>query len=389
MLKRLIARFDCRTRFLTMVALLALAGGAEAGEGALVARAVALGGDAAAGVVTVTFDRAPTFTLHTLNDPPRVVVDLPLTDWRIAAPAPQAGLARGLRFGLAAPGRSRLVVDLNGPASASATLKPRADGVALTLILRAQDADVFAASAQPPPPRAATPARRALTVAIDPGHGGVDPGAAHGGLMEKTLTLAHAKALRAALEARGWRAVLTRDDDGFLGLAARVAKARAMGADVLVSLHADAVPQPEVAGVSVYTLSERASDADAAALASRENRADPALAALFPGVESDVAHVLAPLIQRETAAASARLGAALVAALASQPLLPGRPLRAAGFQVLRAPDIPAVLIELGFLSSADDRARLTDPTATQSVAEAIAAGLDAWADAPAPQDRAE
>lgn len=367
---------------------------AGADDAALVARAVAVVGDAAAGAVTVTFDRAPAYTLRTVNDPPRVVVDLPLTDWRIAAPAPGAGLARGLRFGLAAPGRSRLVVDLGGPAAATATLAPDADGVALTLTLRAQDPAAFAASAQGPPPRAMAPARPPITVAIDPGHGGADPGASHGGadpgaLIEKTLTLAHARALRAALAARGWRAVLTREDDAFVGLAARVAKARAMGADVLVSLHADAVPQPEVSGVSVYTLSERASDADAAALAARENRADPTLAALFPGVESDVAHVLAPRLRRETAAASARLGAALVAGLASLPLLPGRPLRAAAFQVLRAPDIPAVLIELGFLSNADDRARLTDPAATMAAAEAIADGLIAWADASAPQDRAE
>jgi len=392
---RLSARAGRAARALIAAALLTLAGGAAwTAPPALVARAVALGGDAAAGAaagaeaVTVTFDRAPAFTLHSLNDPPRVVVDLPLTDWRSAAPAPRAGLARGVRFGLAAPGRSRLVVDLGGPAAAAATLDPRADGVTLTLTLRAQDAAAFAASARTPPPRAAA-ARRAPVAAIDPGHGGADPGASHGALVEKTLTLAHAHALRAALEARGWRAVLTRDDDAFVGLAERVARARAAGADVLVSLHADAVPQPEVAGVSIYTLSARASDADAAALAARENRAELVLEAAFPGVESDVAHLLAPQVRRETAQASARLGAALVAALSAQPLLPGRPLRAAGFQVLRAPDMPAALIELGFLSSPADRARLTDPAATVSTAQAVAAGLDAWADAAAPQNRAD
>ena len=356
----------------------------------LAALGVALGGaaDGAADRVTVTFDRAPAFTLSTLNDPPRVVVDLPLTEWRADPPAAGPGLARGVRFGLATPGRSRLVVDLAGPARTSATLEPGADGVALTLTLRAQDAAAFAAGAAAAPPPPAAP-QRAPIVAIDPGHGGIDPGAAQGGLIEKDVTLAHAQALRAALERAGLRVALTRDADVFLGLGARVALARAAGAEVLVSLHADAVPQPEVAGVSIYTLSARASDADAAALAARENRAELVLEAAFPGVESDVAHLLAPQVRRETAQASARLGAALVAALSAQPLLPGRPLRAAGFQVLRAPDMPAALIELGFLSSPADRARLTDPAATVSTAQAVAAGLDAWADAAAPQNRAD
>jgi len=366
----------------------------------LAALGVALGGaaDGAADRVTVTFDRAPAFTLSTLNDPPRVVVDLPLTEWRADPPAAGLsaagpGLARGVRFGLAAPGRSRLVVDLAGPARTSATLEPGAVGVALTLTLRAQDAAAFAAGAAAAPPPPAAP-QRAPIVAIDPGHGGIDPGAAQGGLIEKDVTLAHAQALRAALERAGLRVALTRDADVFLGLGARVALARAAGAEVLVSLHADAVPQPDVAGVSVYTLSARASDADAAALAARENRAELALDALFPGVESDIAHALLPRMRRETAAASARLGAALATALASAaPLLPGRPLRAAGFQVLRAPDMPAALIELGFLSSAGDRARLTDPAAIAAAAQALAAGIRAWLaaqdDAAAPQYAAE
>ena len=361
----------------------------------LAALGVALGGaaDGAADRVTVTFDRAPAFTLSTLNDPPRVVVDLPLTEWRADPPAAGPGLARGVRFGLATPGRSRLVVDLAGPARTSATLEPGADGVALTLTLRAQDAAAFAAGAAAAPPPPAAP-QRAPIVAIDPGHGGIDPGAAQGGLIEKDVTLAHAQALRAALERAGLGVALTRDADVFLGLGARVALARAAGAEVLVSLHADAVPQPDVAGVSVYTLSARASDADAAALAARENRAELALDALFPGVESVIAHALLPRMRRETAAASARLGAALAAALApAAPLLPGRPLRAAGFQVLRAPDMPAALIELGFLSSAGDRARLTDPAAIAAAAQALAAGIKAWLaaqdDAAAPQYAAE
>lgn len=321
--------------------------------------------------------RAGAFAVLALADPPRVAVDLPLTDWAIAPPAPPPGaLWRGLRYGLAAPGRSRLVLDLAAPAQVTAArLTPLPGGARLTLLLAPADA----AMADPP----AAPAPRAqagLVIAIDPGHGGPDPGASRGGLVEKTLTLDFARDLAAALAAAGHRPVLTRQADIGVSLRARLALARAAGAQALLSIHADAAPQPEVEGASVYTLSARASDALAAALAQGDARAERLAAAVFPGLEAGLAVPLTDLARRETAQDGAALGDALLGALGRRvPVLPGRPLRAAGFQILTAPDIPAALVELGFLSSAADRARLTDPAWRAEAVAALVEGLEAWA----------
>lgn len=321
-----------------------------------------------------------------LSDPPRLVVDLPLVDWGGATPPPGRGLALGVRFGLAAPGRSRIVVDLAAPAALRGVALDPVGGNGVALTLRLEPAGPGAAAAIGGWPQDAPRPRRTqrpTVVVIDPGHGGVDPGASHGGLVEKAVALAFAEALAEALEARGAAVALTRSADVFVTLGARVAFARAAGADVLLSLHADAEPTRAASGASVYTLSAAASDARAAAVAARENAADATAASALAGLSADVAAALVDVVRRDVARASDRLGAALVAALDRRgDALRGRPLRAAAFRVLQASDIPAALIELGFLSNPQDRDRLADVGWRAATAAALADAVMEWASPP-------
>lgn len=315
-----------------------------------------------------------------LDAPPRIVLDLPEMRWRLP-PVAATGLVARLRHGLAAPGRARLVIDLAGPALV-ASVEPSAAGLTLRLEPVSDAAFAAAASAaagaalRPDGPRRAAP-----VVAIDPGHGGHDPGAIVGGIMEKDVVLAVALDLAEALREAGLRVVLTREDDRFLPLDARVAVARSAGAALLLSLHADTVTDGEAlaSGASVYLPAARATDALAERLAAQENAAGASGPGILPAEGSDVALLLSDLARRRTAVEGRRLGPALVEALAAEvPVLASRPLRAAAFRVLAAPDVPSALVELGFLSHPEDRKRLVDPAWQAAAVRALAAGVLRW-----------
>ena len=221
-------------------------------------------------------------------------------------------------------------------------------------------------------------ARRLRTVALDPGHGGVDPGAiSPHGLYEKNITLATARALARLLAVSGrYRPVLTRSHDIFVPLHQRVARARAHGAELFVSIHADALPDSTLHGLSVYTLSEEASDRDTAALANRENKDD-----FVPGMRlsrqpRDIAAILFDLVRRRTNNGSLILAREIVEELGRTVPLLERPHRSAAFVVLTAPDIPSALVELGCLSNPGDERLLPQPAYQRRLAAALVRAID-------------
>jgi N-acetylmuramoyl-L-alanine amidase len=335
--------------------------------------------------------------------PPRLVLDFRELrfDGLEAAGVVRTPRVAALRSGRFRPGWSRLVVELDGPyrvAEAGMARDGAGPGARLALRLEAVSADDFdAAIAMAPPaaapgwdlpaPAPAPPPRRRqtgegpLVVVLDPGHGGIDPGAERDGLREADLMLTFARELRdALLRAGGFRVVLTRDDDIFVPLETRVTIARAAGADVFLSLHADAIEGAGAAGSTVYTLSAEASDEVAARLAERHDRADLLAGVDLSGEGDLIAAILMDLARTETAPRSARLAAALVEGIGSATgRMHRRPHQTANFTVLRAPDIPSALIELGYLSSPRDLAALRDPAWRATIARGIVGALQRWA----------
>jgi N-acetylmuramoyl-L-alanine amidase len=309
---------------------------------------------------------------HLMDSPDRVIVDLPEVAFHLGAEngKKREGLIASYRYGLFAPGRSRVVIDLAQPAIvANIHVEGDAPGGASILVIelqrvereefrRAQAASV-ATMAPAAPARQATAGKvddRPLIV-IDPGHGGIDPGAnGANGVVEKELVLAFAQQLRKKLDSSGYyRVVLTRDSDTFISLGDRVRAARAAKADLFISIHADSISGgQDVRGLTVYTGSERASDADSARLADRENRADAAAGVDSSDSPDEVLDILQELTSRETRTFSHRFAGRLVGELDAVAQLNKNPRREAGFKVLRAHDVPSVLLELGYLSSRKD-----------------------------------
>jgi N-acetylmuramoyl-L-alanine amidase len=274
-------------------------------------------------------------------------------------------------------GGARLVLDLVPP--------DRAAPIVEAPVLEAPDrpsADLMAVALPKPKPKPPPPAS-AATIVIDAGHGGVDPGAiAADGTREKDITLATAKTLRGLLQARGFRVVMTREGDTFLPLRRRVEIARAAGADLFISLHADSLDRADknqIGGASIYTLSETASDAEAQRLAERENRVDALYGQEIEAADAAIAAMLLDFALRGTIIDSRRFAETLAAGFADERIrLLRNPLRSAGFAVLTAPDVPAVLVELGFLSNPKDQALLRDRKHREKLARALALSIDRY-----------
>lgn len=374
-----------------------LAHAARAGEAPAVT-AIRLGVHESSTRFVAEVSRPVPYTLFTLADPYRLVIDLPAVQWTLAKPTSASrGLVQGIRYGAFRPDRGRIVLDLAAPAKIAAArlLEPRDGfGPRLVIDLAPTTRSAFLAGAGWPPDEngasgalvsrttaAADQARSGKRIiVIDPGHGGVDPGAAASdGTLEKDVTLAFAKYLKERLNEGGrYTALLTREDDVTLGLKGRVARARAAGASLFISLHADALPkEPEVHGLSVYTLSNKASDAEAAALAQKENRADIIAGIDLSGESEDVMHILIDLAQRQTMSEAEAFASTLMRALQGRAVMVKNAHRAAGFIVLRAPDVPSVLVELGYLSNTADLDNLRDAAWRQAVAEAVGEAIDA------------
>ena len=346
-----------------------------------------------------------TFKIFALSGPPRVVIDLPAVHWALeerSLAVGHSGVVR-LRYGQFRPDTSRIVVDLDKPLAVrqARMLAADAEGTAphrLVLEFVPIALSAYEAAARPPKPvLRAKPAAPAGPVplprlkpapkpvrhliAIDAGHGGRDPGAiATNGLREKTLALAFARELRTVLVESGrYQVVMTRDGDRKIRLKRRVVIARNAGADLFLSIHLDRLENRDVRGASVYTLSDEASDVETAELAARENKADiVADVDLTDGYDEDVAKVLISLVQQNTMNCSAALAATLLPELERVAPLIRRPHRFGDFRVLKAPDIPSVLVELGFLSNDQDAERLTSKTHRRALAGAILNALDTY-----------
>lgn len=342
----------------------------------LVAFAARVAGDEQRTRLVMDFEAMPAFQVRYLDAPDRIVVELPETAFGFPVDElDPRGLFKLIRFGSAGEGRSRIILGLTGPAEVDLAKSEAAEGGAgFRLVLDAVSVepkkfatlvattDWTQSAAKGGRPTKGV-ASDAFTVAIDAGHGGIDGGAEGvDGVKEKDITLAFALALREKLEAIGGVAVvMTRTDDSFLSLSGRVQFARDNKADLLISLHADSISLRSLRGATVYTLSDKSSDAVAASLAEQENRSDTIVGANLEGKTDLVAGILIDLARSETRVFSSGLAGKVIDSFEGQVKLINNPHRQAGFRVLQAPDVPSVLIELGYLSNKEDEKLLTDP----------------------------
>ncbi|MEX0303542.1 MAG: N-acetylmuramoyl-L-alanine amidase [Leisingera sp.] len=342
------------------------------------------------------------FRLFTLDGPPRLVLDFQEVDWTglTTDKLLQGEQITAAQFGTYVPGWSRLVLELGGPMKVSSAAM-RVDQVTaaarLSVSLAPATAEEFAARAgAPKDPRWDLPAPEGLQgkaerdenapllVMLDPGHGGIDPGAERdhhsGHVVEKHLMLQFARELGEVLIRSGQFTVqLTRDDDYFVSLERRIALAHQAGADVFISLHADTISEGRAHGSTVYTLSKEASDVASAKLAERHLRGDLLSGTDLSEADDRVTSVMLDLARQETQPRSDTLAAALIDGLRGQgSQVNNRPLRSAGFSVLKSADIPSVLVEIGFMSSKRDLEKLVDPEWRARAAKGLLNGLIAW-----------
>lgn len=377
-----------------------------------------LAGDAKRTRFIVDLTRAVGFNVFVLADPFRVIMDLPEVNFQLAPRLGQSGrgLVSAYRYGRFAQGKSRIVLDITAPVliEKSFSLKS-ANGrpARLVIDLVSTDRKTFMQKQSVIRPRSAPNREKALavdvprprskpvlqqkarlnlrpdarirrpekpTVMIDPGHGGVDPGAiGRNGTTEKEVVFEFAKILRKALKKTGkYNVLMTRERDTFMRLQERTNKARKHGADLFIAVHADSLEKGEARGATVYTLSETASDREAAALAAKENRAD-IIAGVDLGEQSDeVTGILIDLAQRETNNAALGFAKKLVGKLRDATKLASNPHRFAGFRVLKAPDVPSVLLELGYLSSRDDERLLKSRNWRRKTSAAVVDAVDSY-----------
>jgi N-acetylmuramoyl-L-alanine amidase len=369
-----------------------------------------LAGDARQTRFILDLDRAISFRAFALADPYRVILDMPQVSFKLAAGTGAAGrgLIKAFRYGLVMPGGSRIVFDLTGPAKiaksyvleAANEQPPRlviefeeVDRTAFVESLAPESrpelrpaiADANAAVASTATPAAAKPAQvkdsRPLIV-IDPGHGGVDNGTLAGGdVVEKNLVLGFGLALRDRIEKAGkYRVVMTRTDDTFIPLNDRVKVARTQGAALFVSIHADALPRNEgdAQGATIYTLSDKASDAEAERLAEAENKSDAIGGVNLTDEPTEVADILIDLAQRETRTFSNRFARLLMGEMKNTARMHKHPLKSAGFRVLKAPDVPSVLVELGYVSNKGDLEHLVSENWRTKTVGSMAQAIDAF-----------
>jgi N-acetylmuramoyl-L-alanine amidase len=383
------------------------------------------------------------YTASVLPDPYRVIIDMANVNFEVPPGAGRKpkGLVKAIRYGIIEEGKSRIVIDTTGPVlitksrmiaakgkqksrisidlvsipeeifkaafakdhapKAIPDTKPKAEGPGIATTGEAPGEVVGSLSpapgpvakqilkpslkplSQPEPKAVAVRPKRAdgkKVVVIDPGHGGMDPGAiAAGDTKEKDVVLSFAATLKTLMDADGrHHVVLTRSEDRFVSLKDRVALARKEGADLLIAIHADTVRGQSVTGTTIYTLSEKASDPEAEALAQKENRVDVIAGVDLGQQNEDVADILIDLVKRESKNKATLFSRAALRNFRTVTKMTGKPIRSAGFTVLKAPDVPSILIELGFLSNPKDVERLKSPLWQKTLAAALSQAIDGY-----------
>jgi N-acetylmuramoyl-L-alanine amidase len=370
-----------------------------------------LAGDSKRTRFVLDLDKSVQFRAFALADPYRVVVDIPQVSFQLPPEAgiTGRGLVKAFRYGLVMPGGSRIVFDLTGPARiAKSYVLDAANDQPPRLVLELEEIDrtnfvqslavesrpqlrpAIADAADPivamkaaAEPRPADAVDLRPVVVIDPGHGGVDNGTQAGGgeNNEKDLVLGFGLALRDRIEKSGkYRVVMTREDDTFVPLADRVRIARNQSAALFVSIHADALPRGEgdAQGATIYTLSDRASDSEAERLAEAENKADAIGGVNLTEEPTEVADILIDLARRETRTFSNRFARLLMGEMKTTARMHKRPLKSAGFKVLKAPDVPSVLVELGYVSNKDDLEHLLSENWRTRIVGSMGQAIDAF-----------
>ncbi len=390
--------------------------------------------------VVLDMDGPVGFSTRALDGPPRLVVDLDDVRWRVRE-HPQnrpRGLAKSVTYGRLGPDRARLVVDVGRPfrivrqerlapsdgvrhhrllidiaalprasapavAAAPAASRPAAipprfarprprptqlagppvdpGVVPIPAPPAERPPEVVAAAATPAPPlQPADPPLRRRIIVIDAGHGGIDPGTIGiNGVPEKVITRQIAHRLKALIESTGrYDVVLTRKNDEFVALRDRIARAHRANAALFISIHADSLTDSSLRGASVYTLSDTASDSEAALLAAKENKADIIAGTDLSVHDEVVAGILIDLAQRDTNNKSIEFADVLTAELGEVTRLLRNTRRFAGFVVLKSPDTPSVLLELGYLSNPTDAANLADPDYQERLVEATLGAIDRY-----------
>jgi len=367
-----------------------------------------LAGDGKLTRFVLDLDKTIQFRSFALDDPYRLVIDIPQLSFRLppGSGTNGRGLVKAFRYGMVMPGGSRMVFDLTGPARiANATMLDAANDQPPRLVLELEEVDrptfllslrangrpelkpavseSMAAITPPAAPAAkpAAPPDSRPVVVIDPGHGGVDNGTRSGEEMEKHMVLAFGLALRDRLEKSGkYRVVMTRNDDTFIPLDDRVKIAHSQAAALFVSIHADYLPRGEgdAQGATIYTVSDKASDAEAERLAESENRADAIGGVDLREEPTEVADILIDLAQRETRTFSNRFARLLMGEMKRSVRMHKNPLKSAGFRVLKAPDVPSVLVELGYVSNKSDLDHLVSENWRSKTVAAMGQAIDVF-----------
>jgi N-acetylmuramoyl-L-alanine amidase len=364
--------------------------------------------------VVIELSEAVEFRAFVMAAPNRIVIDTPSFSWKVGQiQKPGTLQIKDVRFGDLGAGLSRIVIETGEPVVIQAAfMLPKQQGQLDRLVLdfkrttseamqgalsqvhgplQGTAPNVASPATSKPSPSASTPPPPASkksagapfkpVIIIDPGHGGQDPGAtAANGVYEKNITLAVGLELKRQLEESGnYRVKMTRSTDVFIPLRSRVQFARKNEGDLFISLHADSIRDNNVTGASVYTLSETASDAETAKLADRENKSDIIAGIDLSGQEADVANILLDLATRDTMNQSKFLANTVVVSLKSRNItLLERPHRSAGFAVLKAPDIPSILVEMGYLTNRSEVERLSSPEHRKKIAAALKTSIDGY-----------